>query len=159
MFYNPESSVEVSVYPDLLNKSGEWVKVSWDLDSPSTEDWVGFFLLPNDSSMIDPKHHAPTKFQVAMVQYLGLLARQMTNSSYHLFHCHLLCFIILGDALISYGVVCCRCCLLSVLLCCTLPHGVWCWFPILLDGQHAGCIQSWIFPRRYDSCCSFLLVY
>jgi len=63
MFYNPESSVEVSVYPDLLNKSGEWVKVSWDLDSPSTEDWVGFFLLPNDSSKIDPQHHAPTKFQ------------------------------------------------------------------------------------------------
>ena len=65
-FYNPENSIRVSVWPDLLNKSGEWVKVSWgDLDNPSTEDWVGVFLLPNDSSMIDPRHHAPTKFQVS----------------------------------------------------------------------------------------------
>jgi len=70
LYIYPESSIKVSVYPDLLNKSGEWVKVSWDLDSPSTEDWVGFFLLPNDSFVIDPRYHAPTKFQVSYKIYL-----------------------------------------------------------------------------------------
>lgn len=61
-----EHSIQFSVYPDVLNTSGDWTKVYWNyVPSPSTGDWVGLFLVADNTSMIDPKHHAPTKYQVS----------------------------------------------------------------------------------------------
>ena len=51
--------------PSLLNKSGEWVNVSWNgVFFPTKQDWLGVWVLPNSSVAIDARKQAPIKFQV-----------------------------------------------------------------------------------------------
>ena len=62
------SMVVVSFHLNVtrLNHSGDWVTVSWEnVDSPSSEDWIGVYS-PPVSGTIDAKHHAPIKFQVCL---------------------------------------------------------------------------------------------
>ena len=55
------------------------------MPNPSTGDWVGLFLVANNTSVIDPKHHAPTKYQYCYVaRYhmecgIGFLRFRMVN--------------------------------------------------------------------------------
>ena len=49
----------------MLNQSGEWVRVNWSgVILPHKQDWIGVWLLPNDSFSIDAKQQAPVKYQV-----------------------------------------------------------------------------------------------
>ena len=69
-----EHGIQFSVYPDVLNTSGDWTKVYWNyVPNPSTGDWVGLFLVANNTSVIDPKHHAPTKYQVSQSGSSGMV--------------------------------------------------------------------------------------
>ena len=78
---SPDNSIRLSVDPSVLNRSGEWIKVYWEgVDLPSESDWVGVFLLPSVNDSIDPKNHAPTKYQVCsfpgLIQLLSLSVRK-----------------------------------------------------------------------------------
>ena len=67
-----DPNVELLVNTSRLNTSGEWVIIYWQgVDKPSNSDWIGLFLLPNTSARIDPKNHAPTKFQVCCCKDLN----------------------------------------------------------------------------------------
>lgn len=69
-----EHSIQFSVYPDVLNTSGDWTKVYWNnVPNPSAGDWVGIFLVASNTSMIDPTHHAPTKYQVSQSRSSGMV--------------------------------------------------------------------------------------
>ena len=69
-----EHSIQFSVYPDVLNTSGDWTKVYWNyVPNPSAGDWVGLFLVASNTSMIDPTHHAPTKYQVSQSRSSGMV--------------------------------------------------------------------------------------
>ena len=69
-----EHSIQFSVYPDVLNISGDWTKVYWNyVPNPSAGDWVGLFLVASNTSMIDPTHHAPTKYQVSQSRSSGMV--------------------------------------------------------------------------------------
>ena len=60
-----EETVKVVADPPVLNQSGEWVRVSWSgVVIPQKLDWIGVWLLPNESFNIDAKHQAPVKYQV-----------------------------------------------------------------------------------------------
>jgi hypothetical protein len=49
----------------MLSQSGEWVRVNWSgVILPEKLDWIGVWLLPNDSFSIDAKQQAPVKYQV-----------------------------------------------------------------------------------------------
>ena len=49
----------------MLNQSGEWVRVNWSgVIIPQKQDWIGVWLLPNDSFSINAKQQAPVKYQV-----------------------------------------------------------------------------------------------
>lgn len=60
------SSISFKVSSTMLNKSGEWVEVSWaNVDSPDEYDWVGVFSPPReDVYQINLEHQAPIKLQV-----------------------------------------------------------------------------------------------
>ncbi len=60
------SSISFKLSTTSLNKSGEWVEVSWDnVDSPDDYDWVGVFSPPlNDIYQINLQQQAPVKLQV-----------------------------------------------------------------------------------------------
>ena len=69
-----EHSIQFSVYPDVLNTSGDWTKVYWNyVPNPSAGDWVGLFLVASNTSVIDPTHHAPTKYQVSQSRSSGMV--------------------------------------------------------------------------------------
>lgn len=60
-----DHDVKLSVSPTLINGSSSFVQATWSgVKHPSKHDWIGVWLLPDTSSSIDPKHHAPTKFKV-----------------------------------------------------------------------------------------------
>ena len=60
-----EESIKLVAGPSMLNQSGEWVKVNWSgVILPQKLDWIGVWLLPNDSFSIDAKQQAPVKYQV-----------------------------------------------------------------------------------------------
>ena len=60
-----EESVTIVAGPSVLNQSGEWVRVNWSgVILPQKQDWIGVWLLPNDSFTIDAKQQAPVKYQV-----------------------------------------------------------------------------------------------
>ncbi len=60
-----EKSVEISIEPSMLNKSGEWLTVGWSyVDKPSNLDWLGMWVLPDGTSDINAKTQAPVKYQV-----------------------------------------------------------------------------------------------
>ncbi len=60
-----EQDINLYVSPNTLNKSGEWVTVSWSsVSQPSTLDWVGLWVLPDNQTSIDAKTKAPVKYQV-----------------------------------------------------------------------------------------------
>ena len=64
MYNSPDPSVVVSVSPNKLNKSGDWVTVQWEgVSDPSSDDWIGVYAPPNGES-VDPSKIAPVKFQV-----------------------------------------------------------------------------------------------
>ncbi|XP_064383549.1 uncharacterized protein LOC135332138 [Halichondria panicea] len=59
-----EQDIKLYVSPNTLNKSGEWVTVSWSsVSQPSTLDWVGLWVLPDNQTSIDAKTKAPVKYQ------------------------------------------------------------------------------------------------
>ena len=65
-----EESVKLVADPSVLNQSGEWVRVSWSgVLLPQKLDWVGVWLLPNDSFSINAKQQAPVKYQVHCSSY------------------------------------------------------------------------------------------
>ena len=56
--------------PSTLDQSGEWVRVNWSgVILPQKLDWIGVWLLPNDSFSIDAKQQAPVKYQVQSCEY------------------------------------------------------------------------------------------
>ena len=60
-----EESIRIVAGPSVLNQSGEWVRVNWSgVILPQKLDWIGVWLLPNDSFSIDAKQQAPVKYQV-----------------------------------------------------------------------------------------------
>lgn len=64
MYNSPDPSVVVSVSPNKLNQSGDWVTVQWEgVSDPSSDDWIGIYAPPNGES-VDPSKIAPVKFQV-----------------------------------------------------------------------------------------------
>ena len=57
-----DDTIKLVASPNSLEHSGDWVTVSWSgVCSPSVEDWIGVYTPPPS---VDPKHHAPVKFQV-----------------------------------------------------------------------------------------------
>ena len=63
-----EESIRLIADPPQLNKSGEWVNISWNgVYFPTKDDWVGVWVLPNASVSIDAKKQAPIKFQVSII--------------------------------------------------------------------------------------------
>ncbi len=68
-----EQDIKLYVSPNTLNKSGEWVTVSWSsVSQPSTLDWVGLWVLPDNQTSIDAKTKAPVKYQVCAVILLAV---------------------------------------------------------------------------------------
>ena len=62
-----ESSISLTVSPTKLNKTGEWITVTWTgVSKPAKDDWIGVYSPPVNQS-IDPVKHAPVKFQVCRV--------------------------------------------------------------------------------------------
>lgn len=60
-----EAGATVSVSPSVISQSSAMVEVTYTKTSgPNKDDWIGVWLLPEDSASIDPKKHAPTKYQV-----------------------------------------------------------------------------------------------
>ena len=60
-----DANIKLGASPNTLEHSGDWVTVSWSgVSSPSVEDWIGVYTPPTNGNSIDPKHHAPVKFQV-----------------------------------------------------------------------------------------------
>jgi len=58
----------VSVTPSEIDQSSAMVDVSYTKgSSPEGKDWIGVWLLSNDSTSINPKEHAPTKYQVCSI--------------------------------------------------------------------------------------------
>lgn len=52
----------------MLNKSGEWLSVSWiNVDNPSDLDWLGMWVLPDNTTDIDAKTLAPVKYQARIL--------------------------------------------------------------------------------------------
>lgn len=66
LFHNStDGSIKLHADPSLLNKSGEWVNISWTgVYFPDKDDWVGVWVLPNSTVSIDAREQAPIKFQV-----------------------------------------------------------------------------------------------
>lgn len=65
MFYGLEKSIKIAFEPKTLNKSGEWLTVSWIyVENPSNLDWLGMWVLPDGTSDINAKTQAPVKYQV-----------------------------------------------------------------------------------------------
>ena len=63
----PDYDIVFRASPSLLNQSGEWVKIAWSsVFFPTKDDWVGVWVLPNNSSTIDATRQAPIKFQVGI---------------------------------------------------------------------------------------------
>uniref|UniRef100_A0A1X7U7G6 Purple acid phosphatase n=1 Tax=Amphimedon queenslandica TaxID=400682 RepID=A0A1X7U7G6_AMPQE len=61
---NTDPSVVITVTPNQLNKSGDWVTVAWDgVSHPSDTDWIGVYAPPNGEESIDPSKIAPVKYQ------------------------------------------------------------------------------------------------
>ena len=51
--------------PSIIDQSSAMVEVSYIKGSgPEKGDWIGVWLLSSGSISIDPKKHAPTKYQV-----------------------------------------------------------------------------------------------
>ena len=64
MYNSPDPSVVVSVSPNKLNQSGDWVTVQWEgVSDPSSDDWIGVYAPPHGES-VNPSKIAPVKFQV-----------------------------------------------------------------------------------------------
>lgn len=60
-----DESISLRVNTTLLEKSGEWVNVTWSgVHFPAKSDWLGVWVLPNSSVSIDARKRAPIKFQV-----------------------------------------------------------------------------------------------
>ena len=60
-----DPNVVITVTPNQLNKSGDWVTVDWDgVAKPSDTDWIGVYAPPNGEESIDPSKIAPVKYQV-----------------------------------------------------------------------------------------------
>ena len=53
----------MTVNTTVINQSSAMVEVTLK-SFPNKDNWVGVWLLPNSSSSIDPKNHAPTKYKV-----------------------------------------------------------------------------------------------
>ncbi|XP_003387473.1 PREDICTED: probable inactive purple acid phosphatase 27 [Amphimedon queenslandica] len=61
---NTDPSVVITVTPNQLNKSGDWVTVAWDgVSHPADTDWIGVYAPPNGEESIDPSKIAPVKYQ------------------------------------------------------------------------------------------------
>lgn len=62
-----DSSVSLKVDTTLVEKSGDWVTVSWEgVSSPSKKDWVGVYSPPaNNAYGINATKNAPIKYQYA----------------------------------------------------------------------------------------------
>ena len=75
MAYVADDDIKLFADPSMLNKSGSWVNVSWSgIIFPSSDDWIGVWVLPNTSASINARKRAPVKFQVGVVvQNCGLL--------------------------------------------------------------------------------------
>ena len=59
-----ESGTHVSVSPSVIDQSSAMVEVAFGkATSPADDDWIGVWLL-DDTTFIDPKKHAPVKYQV-----------------------------------------------------------------------------------------------
>ena len=59
----------------MFNQSGEWVRVNWSgVLLPQKQDWVGVWLLPNDSFTINVKQQAPVKYQVQSPDDCNIIA-------------------------------------------------------------------------------------
>ena len=59
-----DDDISFHVNQTKLEKSGDWVTVSWDnVSPPEVSDWIGVYSPPINGS-IDPFNHAPIKFQV-----------------------------------------------------------------------------------------------
>ena len=79
-----EETVKVVADPPVLNQSGEWVRVSWSgVVIPQKLDWIGVWLLPNESFNIDAKHQAPVKYQVQYT-FTTLTARSQATNDFWL---------------------------------------------------------------------------
>ena len=59
------TSIVVKVNATLLERSGDWLTVSWEgVTHPSDSDWIGVYSPPINGG-IDPTNHAPIKYQVS----------------------------------------------------------------------------------------------
>ena len=64
LFFFSEADIVLKVNITLLNRSGDWLSVSWEgVPHPSDSDWIGVYSPPVNGG-IDPKNHAPIKYQV-----------------------------------------------------------------------------------------------
>ena len=71
-FFFPEADIILTVNVTLLNQSGDWLTVSWEgVPHPSDSDWIGVYSPPSNGG-IDPKKHAPIKYQVSVWPCKGL---------------------------------------------------------------------------------------
>ena len=58
----------MSVSPSVIDQSSAMVEVTFSKASnPADDDWIGVWLIPDDSASIDPKNHAPVKYQVCEI--------------------------------------------------------------------------------------------
>ena len=62
----------MTVTPGVLNKSGDWVDVTWSgVSNPSTkDDWIGVYAPPTNGNTVNPQTQAPVKYQVRNASHL-----------------------------------------------------------------------------------------
>lgn len=61
-----DSSISLKVDTTTVEKSGDWVTVSWEgMSSPSKKDWIGVYSPPaNNAYGINATKNSPIKYQV-----------------------------------------------------------------------------------------------
>ncbi|XP_064405797.1 uncharacterized protein LOC135350876 [Halichondria panicea] len=65
---NLEPSIGLTLSHHALNRSGDWLTVYWSgVDKPSSLDWVGLWVLPDNATDINSKTQAPVKYQYCNV--------------------------------------------------------------------------------------------
>ena len=76
-----DPNVVITVTPNQLNKSGDWVTVDWDgIAKPSDTDWIGVYAPPNGEESIDPSKIAPVKYQVIGFKFFHFILSSLSLS-------------------------------------------------------------------------------
>ena len=77
-----DSSISLKVDTTTVEKSGDWVTVSWEgMSSPSKKDWIGVYSPPaNNAYGINATKNSPIKYQV-QISLHATRASRMTACS------------------------------------------------------------------------------